>query len=180
MNPQEYKEGLEILLAEKSREKVGNMQPIHEAACYELFFKKAKEIVRVFSDKNLNYVFSTEGINPGISPYASLHEALSRFVRVRFLVNAEIGAKSEFLNKAVDYGYPSLHVAYFDMNDVGGEKMAKSFMVMDKTAYRFEDAKDERNCFVRMYHPEEAKKLISAFDRKWNSSKILNLERARS
>ena len=151
----EYKDGIEKLFDEKSNLPIGNSQPAHAAALYDLFFRKTKSEVFIFCERLASFVFAMPDVRQ------SMQGALARGVTIHVLLQ----------NK--DHECPDLEglkkcgKLIVKTASPAQAVLPMNFCVVDGFAYRFEKDKAQPVAFAKMYAPEEAHRLHDAFQEMW-------------
>jgi hypothetical protein len=148
-----YREGVETLLNLRSDKPISNSEPAHAAILFEVFFKHAKDHVRIFCNKLSSEVFD----NPDLVREA--HEAITkRSVKVSVLVQQSEPEESNFLAMLRNAGITISHAS------AGVKESLFNFAVMDTIAVRIEPDRSVRKAQARMYVPQLAATLAKTFD----------------
>jgi hypothetical protein len=148
-----YREGVETLLNVRSDKPISNSEPAHAAILFEVFFKHAKDHVRIFCNKLSREVFDSPEL---------IHEAREainkRNVKVSVLVQQDEPEESDFLTLLREAGIGILRASSAVKDSLF------NFAVMDTTAVRIEPDRRVRKAQARMYAPQLAASLAKTFD----------------
>jgi hypothetical protein len=149
-----YREGVETLLKLRSAAPISNGEPAHAAILLEVFFRNAKDHVRIFCNKLSNEVFSNKEL------VKEVQDAINnRDVRISIIVQRDEPEQSETLKVLRDAGALILRASDAMIDTLF------NFAVMDRVAVRVEpNPKIEWKAQARMYDPELATKLIQKFE----------------
>lgn len=148
-----YREGVETLLKLRSAAPISNSEPAHAAILLEVFFRNAKEHVRIFCNKLSSEVFSNKEL------VREVQGAISRDVKISIIVQRDEPEQSETIKVLRDAGALILRASDAVIDTLF------NFAVMDKVAVRVEpDPKIEWKAQARMYAPDLATKLAQKFD----------------
>jgi hypothetical protein len=148
-----YREGVETLLKLRSAAPISNGEPAHAAILLEVFFRNAKEHVRIFCNKLSSEVFSNKEL------VKEVQDAINRDVRISIIVQRDEPEQSETFKVLHDAGALILRASDAVIDTLF------NFAVMDKVAVRVEpDPKIEWKAQARMYDPDLATKLARKFD----------------
>jgi hypothetical protein len=148
----QYREGVETLLKLCSDKPISNSEPAHAAILFEVFFKHAKDHVRIFCNKLSKSVFDA----PALVREAGW--ALKRGVKISVIVQqdrAEQSGFSELLNKA--------SVPILQAPDTAKDSPF-NFAVMDTRSVRIEPDREKCEAQARMHVPALATSMAHAFD----------------
>lgn len=148
-----YREGIEISMRLGLDKPISNIEPAHVVVLFELFFKHARDHVRIFSARLRNAIFS----DPALLREAEC--ALRRGVRISVLHQALVPDDCPFLDLLMKAG---MHVSC--VTPQAEADMEMNFVVMDTRSIRIE--RDRANCEAqaRMHAPKMAASLSRYFD----------------
>lgn len=147
-----YREGVETLLNLRSDKPISNSEPAHAAILFEVFFRHAKDHVRIFCNKLSNAVFDNAAL---------VHEALGaikRGVKISVMVQQDNPEPSAFLSALGEAGINVLRASD------GAKDSLYNFAVMDTTSVRIEPDRREWKAQARMFVPDLARSLAKTFD----------------
>lgn len=149
-----YREGVETLLKMKSSQPISNSEPAHAAILFEVFFKHAKQKVRIFCQKLSENIYGRPEV------VEAARRALERNVEIDVVIQDDKPEESDFLKL--------LRARGVDVCIAKDEKVKTSkynFAVMDKEAVRIEPDRDHCTAQARLYAPTTAASLSETFDR---------------
>lgn len=147
-----YREGVETLLNLRSDKPISNSEPAHAAILFEVFFRHAKEHVRIFCNKLSSKVFDNAEL------VHEAREALKRSVKISVMVQQDEPEDSAFLKTLHEAGIVVLRAS-------GAVKDSLyNFAVMDTISVRIEPDRNEWKAQARMFVPELASSLAKVFD----------------
>lgn len=147
-----YREGVEALLNLRSDKPISNSEPAHAAILFEVFFKHAKDHVRIFCNKLSQRVFDSSEL------VHEAREAIKRNVKISVMVQQDEPEDSAFLRALNEKGIPVLRAS-------GAAKDSLyNFAVMDTMSVRIEPDRKVWKANARMFVPELASTLAKVFD----------------
>lgn len=153
-SPAAYRSALYVLHQFHSDQFFPNSSEPHAALVYEVFFKLARNSVRLFCENLKKSIFGEPHV------VDALKMALSQGVRVDVVTRSR-PEESDFLHLLVDYqkaGLASIHVLTIR------EHADLSFCVIDDEAFRWEHDNARTLALGNMHNPKTAKKLSKFFD----------------